>query len=384
MARYTLFIFLTFLSTTQISCKPYKSHKKEVFERDMRLTAEQQDALFSSKKNIKRNVILDQYLWPSTTKDGQHIVEVPYQFASNVKSSVKDTFKKVVNAFNRLSCIRLVPRKGDEDCLLIESENTDCDSWVGHVGGEQPVNLGYGCQTVGHGIHEVLHAVGFYHEQSRPDRDDFVKIYWENIQEGFEDEFRKYSSNEGRTGSALRKIPYDTHSIMHYINTAFSKNGGRTIEDIQDPSENVGQLHFFSANDLFKLNTVYDCSEDYRHAKTYKIIVETSNDWWSGTDARVFVEVFKIQSGARTDSGEIELKEGQFESGDVDVEMLLLPDLTPIGEIIVWHSNEGMGASWKLYKVVIEDTKTHQRYTFIYDGWFEGDASENRKILKPN
>lgn len=55
---------------------------------------------------------------------------------------------------------------------------------IGRDGGMQLLSLGAGCMYVGIVIHEFMHAVGFFHEQSRTDRDDFVTVIWENIQDG--------------------------------------------------------------------------------------------------------------------------------------------------------------------------------------------------------
>ena len=56
-----------------------------------------------------------------------------------------------------------------------------CNSMVGAVGGEQILNMGDGCQYVGLVLHEFGHAIGYYHEHNRPDRDDTVEVKWDNI-----------------------------------------------------------------------------------------------------------------------------------------------------------------------------------------------------------
>lgn len=56
-----------------------------------------------------------------------------------------------------------------------------CSSLVGHSGGGQQVSLGPGCLYKGIVEHELMHACGFWHEQSRGDRDDYVTILWKNI-----------------------------------------------------------------------------------------------------------------------------------------------------------------------------------------------------------
>ena len=60
--------------------------------------------------------------------------------------------------------------------------------------------------------HEIGHAIGFHHEQSRPDRDDHVTIHLENILSHTTSNFDKYTWDEVTT----EEVPYDVGSVMHY------------------------------------------------------------------------------------------------------------------------------------------------------------------------
>ncbi|EDO36645.1 predicted protein, partial [Nematostella vectensis] len=66
-----------------------------------------------------------------------------------------------------------------------------CCSAVGRVGGRQEVFLGYGCHGFGTILHELGHVIGFWHEQMRPDRDDYVEVLHQNIVEGEKHNFAK-------------------------------------------------------------------------------------------------------------------------------------------------------------------------------------------------
>ena len=62
-----------------------------------------------------------------------------------------------------------------------------CWSYVGFLGrNSQQISLASDCLKIGTVMHEIIHALGFHHEQSRSDRDQHVEIFWENIQAGRE------------------------------------------------------------------------------------------------------------------------------------------------------------------------------------------------------
>ena len=57
-----------------------------------------------------------------------------------------------------------------------------CWSMVGMMGGRQEISLqSAGCMYHGTAIHEIMHALGFWHEHNRRDRDRYITIEWENI-----------------------------------------------------------------------------------------------------------------------------------------------------------------------------------------------------------
>eukprot|EP00088_Acartia_fossae_P069245 TRINITY_DN8983_c0_g1_i1.p1 TRINITY_DN8983_c0_g1~~TRINITY_DN8983_c0_g1_i1.p1 ORF type:complete len:301 (-),score=36.37 TRINITY_DN8983_c0_g1_i1:25-927(-) len=163
-----------------------------------------------------------------------------------------------MKAFHDKTCIRLRPRTNEKHFVNIY-RGSGCSSIVGRdfwrQGTGQPLSLGQGCVNLGIVIHELMHAAGFYHEQSRSDRDDFVIIKDENIMPGKANNFKKFEQDEITHLGA----DYDLCSIMHYGRYAFSKNRKVTIVPRITPECKMGQRSGFSDTDIRKLNTMYKC-----------------------------------------------------------------------------------------------------------------------------
>lgn len=94
---------------------------------------------------------------------------------------------EAIGEYHKLTCVKWVLRKGTEpDYVYFTSGNTGCWSSVGRIGGRQEINLqSPGCLTKkGTVVHEMMHALGFLHEQNRWERDKHVTVNYQNIQTG--------------------------------------------------------------------------------------------------------------------------------------------------------------------------------------------------------
>lgn len=123
-----------------------------------------------------------------------------------------------------------------------------CWSQVGRQGGPQTISLDEGC-SVGNAIHEIGHTVGLWHEQSREDREKHITIKAENITPGYEHNFDQHITDGDDIGE------YDYGSIMHYPDTAFSKNGQPTI--VTKNGAPIGQRDGLSPLDIKTVETLY-------------------------------------------------------------------------------------------------------------------------------
>ena len=97
--------------------------------------------------------------------------------------------------------------------ILFAKRQCGCCSYVGRQPGEmaQGLSIGFGCDKPGTVLHELGHAVGFWHEMSRPDRDDYIKINLENVNPGHESNFDIELEVDSRG------VPYDhQESFSHF------------------------------------------------------------------------------------------------------------------------------------------------------------------------
>ncbi|MEM9603919.1 MAG: M12 family metallopeptidase [Pseudomonadota bacterium] len=179
---------------------------------------------------------------------------LPYTIDGSIGSSVQTRIAAAIAHWTDRTPITIVERTAGNAASYPDyvtfTDYAGCASYVGRIGGSQPIYAGSACST-GNIIHEIGHALGLYHEHTRADRDDFVSVNFANINSAYSYNFDKITSNAQSTTA------YDLGSIMHYGEYFFSTNGQKTIESLYPTSQVIGQRVGLSDSDIAGINALY-------------------------------------------------------------------------------------------------------------------------------
>ncbi|XP_044235177.1 tolloid-like protein 1 isoform X4 [Ursus arctos] len=169
-------------------------------------------------------------------------------------------FKQAMRHWEKHTCVTFIERSDEESYIVFTYRPCGCCSYVGRRGnGPQAISIGKNCDKFGIVVHELGHVIGFWHEHTRPDRDNHVTIIRENIQPGQEYNFLKMEP--GEVNSLGER--YDFDSIMHYARNTFSR--GMFLDTILPSRDDngirpaIGQRTRLSKGDIAQARKLYRC-----------------------------------------------------------------------------------------------------------------------------
>jgi len=179
---------------------------------------------------------------------------IKYYIDSQI-SGASSAISQAIADYQKYTCIRFSRQsRRPSGPHLFFTTGSGCSSPVGRMSRGNSIRLARGCWRKGTIIHEIGHSIGLFHEQSRPDRDDFVTIRWENIKEQNKHNFNKMRASNWNK----HDTNYDYDSIMHYGARYFSKNRGLTIQTKNSADQNrIGKRSGFSETDKIQINRMY-------------------------------------------------------------------------------------------------------------------------------
>ncbi|CAB4060704.1 unnamed protein product [Lepeophtheirus salmonis] len=228
------------------------------------------DDTYGMSRNMKTRI------WPRK--------KVPYKISSGFTSSEKKVIYDAINHIQSNSCVRFRRKKwyNFRYVKFVTGGSTCYATGIGYSPFRRKTKIRLakpGCINIGIVAHEILHVLGFEHEQNRPDRDRYVKIQWNNIKDNKNDyhqfirsrfwrepiktcnerRLMPYDNCAKRSTTVTYGFPYDYKSIMHYRPYSLTKNNKPTITKRNGGTTGIGRGSRLSLLDFKKLNRAYRC-----------------------------------------------------------------------------------------------------------------------------
>ncbi|KAL6729095.1 hypothetical protein Aduo_000182 [Ancylostoma duodenale] len=227
-----------------------------LYQGDIVLTNEQaneivQDTEDEGNNRTKRQAFRDRNYPRTLWSQG-----VNYFFDPSASPTVRRVFTKGARLWMKDTCIDFRENKEAPHRIRV-FRHVGCWSYVGNLNRQQDLSLGDGCESVGTAAHEIGHAIGFFHTQSRHDRDNYITFNVQNVKPDWVDQFTKQTTATNENYG----IPYDYGNIMHYGANSASHNGKPTMIP-NDPKyvETLGSP-IISFYELLMINMHYGCTK---------------------------------------------------------------------------------------------------------------------------
>uniref|UniRef100_A0A914XA12 Metalloendopeptidase n=1 Tax=Plectus sambesii TaxID=2011161 RepID=A0A914XA12_9BILA len=222
-----------------------------LYEMDIVLTDQQLNEVVANARKKRKALSNPMYKWPTRATG-----VIPYFFAANINSAKITVIQAAIKFWEDNTCLKFQLNGPGSNSILFFNGG-ECYSSIGMTGGQQGISIGDACGTLGIVTHEIAHALGFFHEQSRYDRDNNVTVNYDNIPVNRQHNFYKTNS----TQINLYNVPYDYGSVMHYASNAFAINPSIPTILPTNPryQQVIGQQRAPSFLDVLTMNRHYGC-----------------------------------------------------------------------------------------------------------------------------